>query len=145
MLSAGPSLDLGVIGNCGYGALVDRNARIVWCCLPRFDGDPVFHALLDGGEQLHSANPEASSGYWSIELEGHTRSEQSYRQNTALLVTRLYDSNGGAVEVVDFAPRFIATRGRMFRPLQLVRRVRPLAGAPRIRIRMRPRFDHGAN
>ena len=139
MLSAGPSLDLGVIGNCAYGALVDRNARIVWCCLPRFDGDPVFHALLDG-----AADTAEQQGYWSIELEGQTRSEQSYRENTALLVTRLYDNNGGAVEVVDFAPRF-ATRGRMFRPLQLVRRVRPLAGAPRIRMRMRPRFDYGAN
>ena len=138
MLAAGPSLDLGVIGNCAYGALIDRNARIVWCCLPRLDGDPVFHALLGGADAVEQ------QGYWSIELEGHARSEQSYRENTAMLVTRLYDGNGGAVEVVDFAPRF-ATRGRMFRPLQLVRRVRPLSGAPRLRIRMRPRFDYGAN
>ncbi len=136
-LPAASSLDLGVIGNCAYGALVDRHARIVWCCLPRFDGDPVFHALL-GGE----AGAE-QPGYWSIELEGQSRSEQFYRDNTALLVTRLYDGNGGAVEVVDFAPRF-ATRGRMFRPLQLVRRVRPLSGAPRVRVRLRPRFDYGA-
>ena len=38
------SLDLGLIGNCSVSALVDAKARIVWCCLPRFDGDPVFHA-----------------------------------------------------------------------------------------------------
>ena len=36
------SLNLGVIGNCTFGALVDDAARIVWCCLPRFDADPVF-------------------------------------------------------------------------------------------------------
>ena len=133
------SLDLGVIGNCAYGALVDRDARMVWCCLPRFDGDPVFHALLNGGE-----DPARQQGFWSIELEGQVRSEQAYRDNTAILVTRLYDGNGGAVEVVDFAPRF-PTRGRMFRPLLLVRRVRPLSGAPRLRVRLRPRFDYGGS
>ena len=41
------SLDCGVIGNCAFSALVDRMGRMVWCCLPRFDGDPVFNALLD--------------------------------------------------------------------------------------------------
>ena len=41
------SLSLGVIGNCAFSALVDARGRIVWCCLPRFDGDPVFNALLD--------------------------------------------------------------------------------------------------
>ena len=129
------SLDLGVIGNCAYGALLDRDARIVWCCLPRFDGDPVFHALLNGPQQ----EPQ---GFWSVELEGQVRSEQAYRENTAILVTRLYDASGGAVELVDFAPRF-ETRGRTFRPLQLVRRLRPLSGAPRVRVRLRPRFGYG--
>ena len=33
-----------MIGNCAFSALVDERARIVWCCLPRFDGDPVFMA-----------------------------------------------------------------------------------------------------
>ena len=42
------SLDLGVVGNGTYGALIDKWARIVWCCLPRFDGDPVFYSLLNG-------------------------------------------------------------------------------------------------
>ena len=43
------SLQMGLIGNCAYSALVDAVGRIVWCCLPRFDGDPVFDALLDAG------------------------------------------------------------------------------------------------
>lgn len=40
-------LDLGVIGNCEVAALIDSEATLVWGCLPRLDGDPVFHALLD--------------------------------------------------------------------------------------------------
>jgi GH15 family glucan-1,4-alpha-glucosidase len=138
MADASSSLNLGVIGNCAIGALLDADARLVWCCLPRFDGDPVFHALLGG-----AAEPAQQQGYWSFELEGQVRSEQAYRDNTAMLVTRLFDGSGGAVEVVDFAPRFSA-RGRNFRPLQLVRRLRPLAGAPRLRVRLRPRFNYGA-
>ena len=45
--------------------------------------------------------------------------------------------HGAAVEVTDFAPRFKQFE-RMFRPLTLVRIVRPLAGSPRVRIKLRP-------
>src|SRR5581483_6627058 len=45
-----PDLNLAVIGNSIVAALADRRARIVWYCLPRFDGDPVFSSLLDGDE-----------------------------------------------------------------------------------------------
>jgi GH15 family glucan-1,4-alpha-glucosidase len=127
------SLNLGVIGNCAYSALVDTQARVVWCCLPRFDGDPVFNGLLD---------PSANGAFWAFELEDFARSEQHYEPNTAVLRTRLYDSRGQGVEVTDFAPRFFS-RGRTFRPLTLIRRVRPLGGSPRLRVRIRPRFDWG--
>ena len=40
-------LELAVIGNSRVGALIDTRASIVWMCVPRFDGDPVFCALLD--------------------------------------------------------------------------------------------------
>ena len=75
------SLDLGVTGNCIISALIDREARVVWSCLPRLDGDPVFHALVDDG----AAN---GRGAWSIELAGFERSEQEYVGNTAVLVSR---------------------------------------------------------
>jgi len=127
------SLQLGMIGNCSFSALIDRHARIVWSCMPRFDGDPVFNALLD---------PSANGASWAIELEGLVRSEQFYESNTAVLVTRMWDAAGNALEVTDFAPRFFA-RDRTFRPVQIVRRVRPLAGQPRIVVRLRPRFDWG--
>lgn len=132
-----PNLELGVVGNCGIAALIDRDASVQWCCLPRFDGDPVFCALVD------SADPGRIEGQWSIVLEGHERGEQVYEHNTAVLVTRLFAADGSAVEIIDFCPRFEA-RGRMFRPQMLVRRVRRLAGRPRIRVRLRPRFEYGA-
>jgi hypothetical protein len=40
------SLDLGLVGNGCIGALIDEQAEIVWCCMPRFDADPVFCSLL---------------------------------------------------------------------------------------------------
>ncbi|HSV69502.1 MAG TPA: glycoside hydrolase family 15 protein [Methylibium sp.] len=130
------SLELGLIGNCAIGALVDADARIVWCCLPRFDGDPVFASLLDSPEGCGDA------GSFVIEIEQHVRSEQAYDEGTAILRTRLYAANGDAVEVCDFAPRFFS-RGRAFRPAMLVRRVRPLRGHPRVRVVLAPRFEYG--
>jgi pentatricopeptide repeat protein len=136
-MSGGPTLNLGVIGNCIISALIDRDARVVWNCLPRLDGDPVFHALIDATDATEAA------GFWSIELSGAHRSEQSYLDNTAILCTRLYGDDGAAIEVIDFCPRF-EVRGRMFRPQTLVRRVRALAGTPRVRVRLRPSFGYGA-
>lgn len=127
------SLQVGLIGNCAYSALVDQQSRIVWCCLPRFDGDPVFNALLD---------PSTNGSMWAFELENYERSEQAYEPNTAVLRTRMYDSKGQGIEVTDFAPRFWS-RGRMFRPLTLIRRVKVLSGSPRMRVLLRPRFDWG--
>jgi GH15 family glucan-1,4-alpha-glucosidase len=132
---AEPSLDVGVIGNCAYSALVDARGRIVWCCLPRFDGDPVFNALLHPGDE---------AGAWAIEIEDFASSKQWYEPNTAVLRTQLFDSAGQGIEITDFAPRFYS-RSRYFRPLMLVRRVRPLAGSPRIRVSLDPRFQWGAS
>ncbi len=130
---APPSLSLGVIGNCAFSALVDARGRIVWCCLPRFDGDPVFNALLDGSDKASA---------FAIEIEDFSHAEQWYEPNTAVLRTRLFDHSGQAIEITDFAPRFYS-RSRFFKPMTLVRRVRPIKGAPRIRVSLDVRFDWG--
>ena len=130
---AAPSLSLGVIGNCAFSALVDARGRIVWCCLPRFDADPVFNALLDPGEK---------GSAFTIEIENFAHARQWYEPNTAVLHTQLFDSSGQSIEITDFAPRFYQ-RSRFFRPMTLVRRVRPLQGAPRIRVSLDLRFDWG--
>ena len=128
------SLSLGLIGNCSCSALVDTQARIVWCCLPRFDSDPVFHALLQ------SDTPSPSQ--FAIELEGLAHSRQWYEPNTSVLRTELHDHEGNAIEITDFAPRF-THHFRFFRPMMLVRRVRPIQGSPRIRVKLTPSFDWG--
>lgn len=131
------SLELALIGNCTVSALIDRRGSIVWSCMPRFDSTPVFDALLNSAEGV------PLDGAMSIELEGLVRTEQSYDPGTAIVRTRLWDARGHGVEVVDFAPRFV-NRDRIFRPVQLVRRVRPLAGHPRVRFTVRPHGDWGA-
>jgi len=128
------SLELGVIGNGSVAALIDGRGRIVWCCLPRFDGDASFCALL---------SPQCEGGDWSIELEDIDRAEQHYMPNTAVLVTRLYDHHGSGVEIVDYMPRF-RTRGRFYHPVLIARRVRPIGGSPRIRVRLRPLCKYGS-
>ncbi|HQY48160.1 MAG TPA: glycoside hydrolase family 15 protein, partial [Usitatibacteraceae bacterium] len=130
------NLQLGVIGNSSVGALVDGGGEIVWGCMPRLDGDAAFCSLLRPREG------DADFGFAAIELSWLERTEQEYLPNTPILVTRLFDDRGGAVEIVDFAPRF-RQYGRLFCPAQLVRIVRPLAGSPRITVRMRPADDYG--
>ncbi len=132
------TLDLALVGNCQVGALIDPAAEIVWYCIPRFDGDPIFCSLL----QEHQSG--SGHGYCSIELVDQIKSEQRYEPNSAVLVTRLTDSRGSHVEITDFAPRF-RQYGRMFTPMMLVRQIRRLHGSPRICIRVRPASDYGRN
>jgi GH15 family glucan-1,4-alpha-glucosidase len=129
-------LNIGIIGNCGIAALVDRRAHINWLCLPRFDGDPVFHSLLGGPADA------PNEGVFAIELEDFVSSEQTYVHNTAILNTVLH-GRSGSVRVIDFVPRFY-WRDRAFRPQMLIRRVIPISGSPRLRIRVKPRFEYGS-
>jgi GH15 family glucan-1,4-alpha-glucosidase len=131
------SLDLGLIGNGTVGALVTPRGDFVWGCVPRFDGDPAFCALL------REPKGENDFGFFSIELMGAVREEQAYLENTPILVTRLFDDTGAGIEVADFAPRF-KQFGRMFCPMMFVRQVKRIAGSPRIRIRLRPARDYGS-
>ncbi|MEX1107444.1 MAG: glycoside hydrolase family 15 protein [Dongiaceae bacterium] len=139
MTRKSPDLHLGVIGNCSFGALIDRQARIVWSCMPRFDGDPVFSALLDDKDMASAA----VRGIFDVSVENYAGSAQDYLPNTAVLRTEMHDAEGNAVEVVDFAPRFNQF-GRRYRPASIIRIVRPIRGTPRIRIRARPTFDYGS-
>jgi GH15 family glucan-1,4-alpha-glucosidase len=131
------NLELAVIGNCQVAALVDHLGRMVWACLPRPDGDPILCALLS--EKLG----ESPDGVFSVELQDQTSCTQSYLRNTAILETRLYDSAGGGIKITDYAPRF-RLRGRMHRPMSLVRIVEPLGGRPIVRLRFRPCSNYGA-
>ena len=134
---AGPLSDLSLwpIGNCQVSALIDSAAGLVWGCVPRVDGDPVFCALMNGERQ--------AGGVWRFVLEGQVRATPRYSRNTPILVTRLEAEDGSAVDVSDFCPR-AERSGRMYRPVAYTRIVRPVAGSPRIRMNLSPMRDHGA-
>lgn len=124
-------LDLGIIGNSTIAALVDTDARINWLCLPKLDGEPIFDAILGG---------DGSFGVW---MEDRIRTEQHYEANTAILRTRLTDSKGAVLDIIDFAPYF-SKRGRSFRPASFVRQFKIIHGAPRIRIEVNAQAEWGA-
>ena len=130
-----PDLELWPIGNCQVSGLIDRAGALVWGCVPRVDGDPVFCSLLNGDQ--------GDAGVWRFELDGQVSASQSYIRNTPILVTRLEADDGSAVEVLDFAPRYEG-KGRMYRPVAFGRIVRPIAGNPRIKVVLKPLKNYGA-
>ncbi|HEY5411122.1 MAG TPA: glycoside hydrolase family 15 protein, partial [Caulobacteraceae bacterium] len=132
-------LDLAPIGNCSIASLVDRQGRHVWCCAPRVDSDPVFSLLLSNREP----EDEATLGVWAVDMENMAEAKQAYLRNTPILRTELIDESGCRLEILDFAPRY-RQHGRVYRPTSMIRLIRPLAGAPMIRIRLRPAAAWGA-
>ena len=121
MLADMNSLDLAVIGNCMISALVDRRAQIVWSCFPRFDGDPVFSALLDSPDGRTDADQQGRLRH------RHGRhgdaASRAISRTPRCCSRRMTDSFGNILEITDFAPRF-KHFDRIFRPPMLVRRVR---------------------
>ena len=126
-------LDLAVIGNGRTAALVDPSSRIVWWCYPRFDGDPIFCRLVSGKEE---------KGFSDVILDDMAEFSSEYVRNTAIVATTLTDHRGGKVRITDFTPRFRQYE-RVFRPPQIYRIIEPIAGLPRITVRMRPTCDYG--
>jgi GH15 family glucan-1,4-alpha-glucosidase len=120
--------ELGVIGNCQFSALVHTSGEIVWCCLPRFDSEPVFSTLLDSKD----------GGRFRIGPAGGETGSQHYQPYTNILET-VFRTPTGSFKVIDFAPRFIHY-DRAFRPKQLIRIVEPIAGTPRIEVTCEPRL-----
>jgi GH15 family glucan-1,4-alpha-glucosidase len=126
-------LDLALIGNCRISALVNATGRIVWWCFPRFDSNPVFCRLLSGDEE---------KGFCDVVLADFAHAKAGYVRNTPIVETELEDQHGARVRITDFAPRFMRYE-RIFRPPQLVRRIMPISGLPRISIRVRPTYAYG--
>ena len=126
-------LDLAVIGNCRIAALTDTRGRILWWCFPRFDADPVFSRLLAGDEE---------KGFCDVVMDGAVAWEAAYLRNTAIVETTIRDASGNAFRITDFTPRFKRFE-RVFNPPQIFRRIEPVAGLPRIKIRVRPTFNYG--
>jgi GH15 family glucan-1,4-alpha-glucosidase len=125
------NLDYGIIGNCRSSALVSREASIDWCCLPEFNSSSVFAKLLD----------EEKGGSFEILTGPEYTSEQRYKENTALLITRF--SNGtDCFEVRDFMPRYHKDNGTYHSPPEIVRYIRYISGKPRFRVKYNPKLRY---
>ena len=124
--------DYGLIGNCAYLALIRKNGNVGWMCWPKFDSSFVFGGLLD----------EEKGGYFMVEPEDpNYTSTQKYIENTNVLETT-FESKDGSYKITDIAPRF-SQMDRQYKPLMLVRKIEPIDGNPRVRVRCQPMADYG--
>ena len=83
--------DLGVVGNCQFSALVHNGGEIVWCCLPRFDSEPVCSTLLDS----------ENGGRFFVGPASGEIGKQRYIPNTNILETH-FQTPTGSFKVIDF-------------------------------------------
>jgi GH15 family glucan-1,4-alpha-glucosidase len=123
-----PIADYGIIGNAYTAALVSRAGSIDWLCLPRFDSESVFAALL--GEPKH--------GRWLLAPQDpEARCSRAYRGETGILETR-FETAEGAVTVIDFMP-FTGQEDQV----DLIRIVRGDKGRVRMHTDIVLRFNYG--
>ncbi len=86
--------DYAIIADCRSTALVAKDGSIDWLCLPRFDSEACFAALL--GSREH--------GRWQIAPAGGVRRVgRRYRDGTLILETE-YETEEGTVTLVDLMP-----------------------------------------
>src|SRR5690348_2962083 len=123
-----PIEDYGIIGNAYTAALVSRGGSIDWLCLPRFDSESIFGALL--GDARH--------GRWLIApQDSGARLSRRYCGETGILETR-FETDEGCVTVTDFMP-FSDSEEQV----DLVRLVRGVKGRVQMRTEIILRFDYG--
>jgi GH15 family glucan-1,4-alpha-glucosidase len=117
--------DYGFIGDLHTGALVGANGSIEWLCLPRFDSDACFAALLGTDE----------NGHWRIAPADAARVQQRYRPDTLILETE-FATESGAVRVIDCMPPSDSAH-------DVVRVVEGIRGQVRMAMKLVIRFDYG--
>jgi GH15 family glucan-1,4-alpha-glucosidase len=121
-----PIEDYALIGDCETAALVGRDGSIDWLCLPRFDSDACFAALLGNAE----------NGRWLIAPEEAANVSRRYRGDTLILETT-FKTREGSVLLVDF---MLPNGGGC----DVVRLVFGLEGRVRMRSEIIVRFDYGS-
>ena len=124
-------MDLGIVGNCQYSALIDPWGDVKWLCWPRFDSSFIFGGLLD----------EEHGGSFRIAPPENMRGRQSYIPNTNILST-IFETERGSFELIDFAPRFLQY-DRYFKPKMLIRMIKPIEGKPLCRVKLDARGQYG--
>ncbi len=123
-----PIEDYGIIGNTRTAALVSRGGSIDWLCLPRFDSESVFGALLGDGRH----------GRWLIApKDPRAKSSRRYRGETGILETR-FETAEGCATIIDFMP--IPSDDEQ---IDLIRLVRGDRGRIQMCTEIILRFDYG--
>ena len=121
-----PIEDYALIGDLQSAALVSRDGSIDWLCLPRFDSEACFAALL--GDERY--------GYWQIApARETTRVRRRYRPHTLVLETE-FSTASGVVRLIDCMPPRAAD------PV-LIRLVEGVAGRVDMRMTLAARFEYG--
>ena len=124
-----PIESYGFIGNMVSGALVGRDGSIDWLCLPHFDSEACFAALLGTPEH----------GRWLIAPQSEiNRTDRRYLPGTAILETT-FETAEGVVAVTDFMPR---TADEEY--VDVIRLVRGVRGHVPMRMELIVRFGYGA-
>jgi alpha,alpha-trehalase len=126
-----PLADLGLIGDGATAALVGLDGGIQWMCVPNFDSEPLFCALLD----------HAGGGEFSVTPEGLVEARQRYETDTGVLITELR-SDTGVVRLTDaLALRSGAdlTDDAAANRSELVRSAIVLTGSVRLHVSLQPR------
>lgn len=119
--------DYAMIGDGETVALVSRTGSIDWLCLPRFDSDACFAALL--GEPSH--------GSWQIAPDATpTDIRRRYCGDTLVLETEFVTPEGVA-QVLDFMPI------RQGKNSAVIRIVTGIEGTVAMRSTLSARFDYG--
>src|SRR6516225_6756055 len=85
-----PLSELGLIGDGATAALVGLDGSVRWMCVPSYDSEPLFCALLD----------HARGGEFRVAPEGLIEARQRYEQDTGILITELR-SDTGVVRLTD--------------------------------------------
>ncbi len=119
--------DYAIVADCRSVALVAKDGSLDWLCLPRFDSDACFAALLGTRD----------NGCWKIAPEGEVRAvRRKYRPGTLILETG-FETAEGAVTLVDLMP--ISGQGT-----DVVRIVAGQRGRVSMRMDLLIRFGYGA-
>lgn len=124
--------EYGFVSDLRTGALISREGSIDWLCVPRFDSESVFGALV--GNKNHGRwllEPSHEDEETSVRPEVHRR----YRPSTFILETR-WTTQSGEVLVTEFMP--IGGNGNF-----LVRRIQGLRGQVLMRQELELRFGYG--
>ena len=120
--------DHALIGDMRTAALVTMDGSIDWLCLPAFDSDACFAAIVGN----------SSNGHWTIAPAIPVAEVQRrYRKNTLILETD-FVTEDGTVRLVDFMP---PRRGREHS--LVCRSVRCVKGAVPMRFELLPRLAFG--